>query len=339
MRVALLCCVLGVAAACGGDGVDVNTSASNFCSEIADVICHNMYQCCTESEIEQKLRVSDPRTENQCREDLTRSCDRNSQTLRDSLDAGRVKLDAARLNDCLNAVLAPGEACGTVETEIPWKEACSTTPWVGLVQPLGSCFFNFDCAGYPDAVCGPDQKCKLKGTTGSPCAGGCASDYYCAGQTCAPKGDVGGMCTSDLQCNTKKNLFCDVPPTLTMGTCAVTGPAGTACRENSACQSSDCVPGMCQGSNSSCYEDRDCGGRCADDNSSCDANSDCGTGGCNMTGIACSEFSPCDTSVFPGNLCVYPVTCVPGDCVGDPVCTAPLVVTDYCEAVGVVPSP
>lgn len=340
MRVALLC-VLGLTVGCGDDGISVNTNESNFCEQLAAVICHNMYQCCTESEIQDELSVSEPRTENQCREDLTRRCDRSSQTLRDSIQAGRVQLDAARLNDCLNAVLAPDGVCGEVVTEVPWEEPCFTTPWVGTVQPAASCYFDFDCAGYPDADCGPDQKCKLKPTAGFPCDGGCASDYYCVSQTqtCAAKSDAGGMCTTDQQCNSRQDLYCEIPSGMTTGMCALRGAAGSACLRDAACQSFDCVPGRCQGTNFTCYDDLGCNGRCADDNGFCNSASDCGTGLCNMTGTTCSEFTLCDTTTFPTNTCVYPVQCVPGDCVGEPVCTAPLIVTDYCDAVGVVPSP
>ena len=76
------------------------------------------------------------------------------------------ELDAARLNDCLNAVLAPDGVCSQVVTELPWREACETAPWVGTVQPGSACFFNHDCAGAPDSFCGPDQKCKAKPTAG-----------------------------------------------------------------------------------------------------------------------------------------------------------------------------
>jgi hypothetical protein len=50
MRIALIA-VLGVVVGCGDDGVSVGTNEDNFCDEIADVVCHNIYQCCTESEI------------------------------------------------------------------------------------------------------------------------------------------------------------------------------------------------------------------------------------------------------------------------------------------------
>ena len=77
-----------------------------------------------------ECRVTEPRTENQCREDYTRSCDRNAQELNDSIKAGRVNLDAARLNDCLNAVLAPGSS---VSTALPWT-------WRSVRQrPFGNC--------------------------------------------------------------------------------------------------------------------------------------------------------------------------------------------------------
>lgn len=336
MRVALIA-VLGVVAACGDDGVNVSTSESNFCDQIADVVCHNLYQCCTESEIEGYLDVSEPRTELQCREDVKRRCDRQAPDIRDSLEAGRIEFDSVRLNDCLNAVLAPDDVCSEVVTELPWKEACEEAPWVGMVQTGGSCFFNHDCAGYPDSFCGPDQKCKAKPTAGFPCGTGCASDFYCntTNQTCAAKGTLGAPCIGNVEC--QKDLYCDVPSGTTMGMCAMKQGGGSACRSDAACLSSDCVPGMCMGTTQSCYESDDCQSRCANTGFSCDAASDCGNGNCSISGTTCSEFSPCGGGT--GDNCVYPVQCVPGSCVGDPVCTSQTVVADYCSGIGVIPDP
>ena len=50
-------------AACGSDGLSIDANSSNFCGQIAEVACHNLYQCCTEGEIEGYLNVSDPRTQ------------------------------------------------------------------------------------------------------------------------------------------------------------------------------------------------------------------------------------------------------------------------------------
>jgi hypothetical protein len=334
MRIALLS-VLGLVA-CGGGSVEVSANQDNFCDEIAEVVCHNLYSCCTESEIQDTLSVSEPRTENQCREDIKRGCDRNAPDLRDSLLAGRVTLDATRLNDCLTAVLAPDDVCSEVVTELPWKEACKTSPWVGTVQTAGTCFFNHDCAGAPDSFCGPDQKCKAKPTAGFPCGSGCASDYYCANNgTCAARVAAGAPCQSNSEC--ARDLYCDENAT-PEPVCAVKGGAGMACAGDSACISNDCVPGQCMGTNFSCYMDTDCNSRCADDGSFCSTASNCSVGNCSMTGTSCSSDANCFGEVGV-DLCVFPVQCLPGDCVGDPVCTSQTLVVDYCQSFNNIPNP
>jgi hypothetical protein len=335
MRVALIS-VVSLVAACGGGGVSISTNQDNFCSEIAEVVCHNMYQCCTESEIEDRLSVSDPRTEAQCREDYERICDRTAPDLRDSLKAGRVTFDANRLNACLDAVLAPDDVCSEIVTgEAPWKEPCKDAPWVGTVQTGGSCFFNFDCAGAPDSYCGPDQKCKAKPTAGFPCGTGCASQYYCASNgTCAAKLAVNAPCESDYQCD--KDLYCDQSAT-PEPICTMKGAGGSSCKSDYACLSGDCVPGQCMGTTQQCFEDSNCSSRCADDGSFCTTAANCALGNCSVTGTSCNG----TTSNCTGgsDVCVFPVQCLPGDCVGDPVCTASTLTADYCTSIGNIPSP
>jgi len=344
MRVALIA-VLGLVVGCGDDTVNVSTSDENFCSQIAEVICHNMYQCCTEAEIEGRLDVTEPRTELQCREDIEVRCDRGAADVRDSLKAGRATFDPNRLNDCLNAILAPTDVCAEVVTETPWKLACKDSPWVGTVATGGTCFFNIDCAGGVDSFCGPDQKCKAKPTAGFPCGSGCASDFYCApNATCAAKVALGGPCPTFNACQT--DLYCDqngTPFIVTDDVCAAKGGGGVACNTDNGCISNDCVPGQCQGQSASftCFSDLDCDGHCGDDGSFCDADSDCGFGTCQVSGATCSEFSPCQmtTPYDSTNICHYTVQCLPGDCIGDPVCTAQTLIADYCSSVSFVPSP
>ena len=347
MRLALIA-VLGLTvAACGDDSVTVDTSEENFCDQIADVVCHNLYQCCTESEVEDYLSVSEPRTEDQCRTDLVRSCERAAPDIRDSIKAGRVTFDPVKLNDCLNSLVAPEGVCAEVVTDLPWKDTCSTMnfPWGGPVAPEGQCFFSFDCAGAPDSFCGPDQKCKLKPTAGLPCStsGECASMYYCGPNlTCAPRLSVGAPCTSSTQCG--KDLFCDNKGTYNTTTddvCATKVPGGSACTSEDACTSNDCISGLCMGSSfQTCFGDAGCQSHCAVSGFACDGPEDCGTGTCTgNSSITCGVNGDATCAANSAGTCLYPRSCLPGDCVGDTIglCTMPTRTADYCTNLSNIP--
>jgi hypothetical protein len=325
-----LACLIGISclvAACGDDGASVSIGATedNYCNEIAEVACSNLYNCCTEGEIEEYLSVSEPRSEAQCREDLRRACERSSSALDDSLAAGRVTLDTAKLDACLEALIAPSDTCATVVAELPWSEVCEGSPWSGTVLPEGSCFFNHDCAGAPDAFCAPNQKCAAKPTAGFPCGTGCASDFYCSSGICQARLTAGAPCTSSTQCG--EDLFCDLEAD-PMPVCAMPQSGGAACTTNQGCVSGTCIPGQCMGTTQSCYRDMDCGSRCADDGSSCTTSAQCASGTCQVGGNLCSSDANCTAGV--GDTCVFPVLCLPGECIGDPVCTADTLTVDYC---------
>lgn len=339
MRIALLSVLGALLVGCGDDGVNIAANQDNFCETIADVVCHNLYQCCTESEIEDYLSVSEPRTELQCIEDRKRDCQRDAADIRDSLQAGRITFDATRLNDCLNAIVAPENVCSAVVTELPYKEACKDSPFVGTVATGGTCFFNHDCAGAPDSFCGPDQKCKQKPQAGFPCSFSmpCASQFYCATNgTCAAKLAAGAPCTGDPnQC--AEGLFCDSLAT-PMPVCAARHAGGEACTADAACTSGDCVPGQCMGTTQTCFTDAGCQSRCAGTGFSCTTAANCGNGNCSISGTTCNGTSLlCNGGT--GDTCVFPVQCLPGDCVGDPICTSQTLTVDYCTVVGVSPNP
>lgn len=95
------------------------------------------------------------------------------------------------------------------------------------------------------------------------------------------------------------------------------------------CESGQCIPGTCAGTTvgETCLNDLDCSGRCADDNSFCTEPSQCAIGSCSGSGLSCSSETQCASTED----CIFPVQCVPGDCIGDPVCTAPRFTVDYCE--------
>lgn len=338
MRVAcLFVSVLGLlAVGCGGDGVEISANEDNVCGEIAEVACNNLYQCCTEGEIEDFLNVSEPRTELQCREDVKRACQRSILTLNDSFAAGRVTFNAERMNECLGAIVAPEDSCGEIVPTLPWREACMESAWVGTVAVGGTCIFGHDCAGAPDNFCAPNQKCTAKPTAGFPCGSGCASGFYCQTGTgtaiCQPRLAAGAPCTSTSQCQTE--LFCDTSA-LPMPVCAARLPGGSPCTSSSGCASGQCVPGQCMGSTQSCFRDTDCGSRCANNGFPCTTSSQCSTGTCSVGGNACTSQVSCTAG--GGDTCVFPVLCLPGDCIGDPICTAQTVSVDYCESVGELP--
>ena len=138
MRNALWFGVLAFAIGCGGEDnakPSVSTNKTNVCDQIAAVACYDMYQCCSEGEIERDLGVTDPRTEDQCKTDLSKLCERRLADAEASLAAGRVQFDASVMNDCLKALLLPGNQCATVAEMAPWTAACMDTAWVGQVAP------------------------------------------------------------------------------------------------------------------------------------------------------------------------------------------------------------
>jgi hypothetical protein len=308
---------------CGDEGVNIDTNDSNVCDEVAEVACHNLYQCCTEGEIESRLKVSEPRTELQCREDISRACERDTASLAFSIQEGRVRFDGEVMNGCLSALVAPENTCAEVLPALPWTEACMNTAWVGTVAVDGACFFNVECAGAPDNFCAPNRKCQARPGHGQPCGSGCASQFYCTGGLCQPRLPAGGLCAQTSECQT--GLFCNT--SLPMPACTAPGEDGATCTSSSACKSNQCIPGTCAGSSNSCYLDTQCSGRCADDNSSCSNASQCAPGTCMLSGFSCSSPTSCGTS----DTCVFPVQCLPGDCVGDPVCAPTQLTVDYCE--------
>lgn len=311
---------------CGGDGVDINTNQSNVCSEIAEVACHNLYQCCVESEIERFLDVSDPRTEAECRDDVRRGCARQIASLDFAVDEKRVRFDAAIMNDCLEALVAPSDTCATIETALPWTEACMNSAWIGLVEDGGACLSTIECAS-EDSFCGASRTCIARPIEGQPCSGvaGCATGLFCAAGTCRAQLAVGGACTSSIQC--LEGLFCD--QAAAPAVCAARRALGEACASNAACTSNQCNPGTCAGINSACLSDNDCfAGACADDGSLCADDSACAPGRCSTSGAACSPAAAC---AGVGETCVFPVRCNRG-CVGDVVCGERHLVVDYCEA-------
>lgn len=335
-----------VVIACGGDdGVSINTNKDNVCSQIAEVACHNLYQCCTEGEIENYLNVSDPRTEAQCRDDLTKACDRQEARIQDAITNKRVTFDSKIMNDCLESIVAPSGTCASVDMMAPWVDACMDSAWIGAVADGGMCHAGFECV--TDSYCSPGETCIALPTANMPCSSnGCASGLYCNAGTCAALVAQGGMCTSTSQC--AKDLFCDT--TSATPTCTALHAGGEHCTSSSTCASNQCLPGTCTNSTSTCYTDANCGGRCQTGNFFCSVDRDCGNGTCsNSPTTFCSSDLTCQglgsgsgsgSGSGTSGTCVYTNHCMPGTCQGDIVCADAQVVVDYCsQALGALPKP
>jgi hypothetical protein len=310
---------------CDSSSIDVNASEGTFCEVVSEVVCRDLYQCCTESQIESFLMVTDPRTEDQCRQDVAKSCGVATATLQFSANAGRVKFDAQVADTCLAALLAPS-SCTTVGSDLPWVAACMTSPWTGTVADGGTCFFNFDCGSA--STCTPAQVCKaLPGVNQACPTGVCAPGLFCNG-VCTAQGGVGSACTADEECMSP--LFCNT--TLAMPVCATKVAGGGACESSQECESGQCSPGTCGSGTQECFVDTDCSGMCSNNGMFCTQDFNCGLGTC--IGGSGSAVTSCDTAAnCPlGETCNLPNKCNHPTCMGPPTCTAQEVVVNYCQA-------
>jgi len=308
---------------CGGSGVDINSNQDNVCDQVADVACHNLYQCCAEGEIEKFLAVSDPRTEDECRVDVSRRCTRSIAALDFGISQKHLKFDAKTMNECLDALVAPSDTCATIESALPWTDACMTSAWIGLVDNGAACLTTAECAS-KDSFCGAGQTCIALPGDGQPCSAfGCASGTFCSAGTCRAQGGPGAACTSSIQC--VKGLFCDVAAA--PAACAPLRAPGEACTSSAACTSNHCNPGTCSDSSANCFSSNDCLGRCPVTGFTCTNDGNCGAGTCMTGGATC--FTPTGCGV--GNTCIFPVACNHPTCAGDIVCGESHVTVDYCQ--------
>jgi hypothetical protein len=310
---------------CGGSSVDINTDQSNVCSQVAEVACHNLYQCCAEGEIEKFLGVSDPRTEAECQVDFTRRCARQIAAFDFGISQKHLKFDAKTMNTCLNALVAPSSTCATIESALPWTDACMNSAWVGQQADGDDCLASDECAS-TDSFCGASQKCVALPGDGQPCSNfGCVTGAFCSAGTCRAQLAAGGACTSSVQC--LKGLFCDV--SAAQPACAALHAPGDACAGtgNDSCSSTKCNLGTCGTSTQTCATSSTCLGNCGATTTLCNADSQCGAGACSIGGAVCFSQAGC---IDPGSTCVFPVKCNHPACVGA-VCADSHVVVDYCQ--------
>jgi len=329
MRTAMAMCAVIVMIGCGGGGDGhpaIRTSQDSVCDDVAEVACYNMYRCCSESEIEDILSVTDPRTQDECHEDVVTLCKRNLVTIDFSIKNKHLKFDAEIMNKCLEAIVAPTDTCSAISSMEPWTEACLESAWSGTVEPGGACDFPNECT--KDNFCSAGRLCTALPAEGMACSiQGCASGLYCDAtevpSVCHAQLAAGGPCSSVVQC--QKGLYCDTASVTPV--CTARHAIGEACTGNATCESATCLPGTCADSTSTCFTDANCNGHCADDDSFCTTDSTCSSGICSGAGTLCFSQADCLT----GSTCEFPVKCLPAECVGNVVCAEAHDFVSYCE--------
>jgi hypothetical protein len=301
-----------------------------FCTEVAAVLCYNMFKCCTGAIIEKTLGLEITTTEEACRRDVTLICQEKNYQVLNAISKGTVKVSGDLATTCLKSYLVEGDRCFVYSSQAPWTEPCKETIFEGLVAVGESCDSSIECM--KDSYCAPDKKCKAYGQEGSPCGGQmCAEGLYCNPTTmkCASLLGENQTCSLDTQC--AKDLFCDMKVTTpkVTTTCRRQVEVGSPCTKDKECLSTYCIPGICSGTMKSCYVKEDCGGKCETTLSSCQHDRDCGQGRCSQSGYSCSD----DTSCYnpPGDTCVFPRKCELSVCEGNPVCGERFSLLDYCE--------
>lgn len=203
----LVACVL---TACGGG--EGGVSPENLPSEIGEVQCAKLADCCTPAEFMEQTGAD---SEAECRALITGFGTILTNAMNDSIDKGRIIYHPDRMADCITALsgLSCAEFASTKNDAFPGT-ACDN-PIEPQVATGGECAQDFDCAS---SFCDGGSidfngnitygMCNDRVALGQPCQApdSCASDAFCDfnspnGQpSCAAKLADGSACTNSDQC-------------------------------------------------------------------------------------------------------------------------------------------
>lgn len=297
-------------------GFDLEITAETLCAEVARVMCHNMFACCTSQEIKAELGVELAPSETECRRDMKLHCELSWVELFFALDAGTVILDSTSAEECFSRYVAPKDGCFLLSKTPFDSDACGD--WIEGNQAIGeSCLEDYEC-GDENAFCGVNGVCTPYALEGEMCSStvGCAPDLYWlnAGnkprqgtcnvpsecrrylqedESCRPwRGD---HCASGLSCQDYSSAWPNEP---SPGTCQPAHKkAGEPCTANAECISNECIPGIC-GDGRTCFTDGDCRGTCTFDPIPCSNDADCSgvASRCELADNPCSSNLECGLS-------------------------------------------
>lgn len=305
---------------------DINPTESNVCGEVAEVVCHNSFQCCVGAELEATYGIEVTTNESSCRRDVELMCEQQYSGTFHSLGLGRISLDLTTIGTCLEQMLAPNDICFPYESiDKNATAACNDIEQMiqGLVPANGDCLFDFDCAG--DAFCDVDRKCKILPIAGELCDPSMTDDmtckdglhctvavsaittaieYRCAANVLVGAGcNVFSLCADGLYCKEKEeaDIIQDTDMAdyeIMTGTCTQPNANGLACEGAQECESTNCLPGFCADGRE-CLSESQCGGECLSSGADCSADTPCA--------------SACVGGTYEGSSCITDDNCY-GSC-------------------------
>lgn len=327
-RMIVLAAAIGlIAAACSGgsDSLKVNVSQNNLCSELAEVLCHNVHQCCTSAEISDMLGADWSTSESDCRRDMELSCEKAAADVLYGLAQGTVQLDTAGTTACLESLVAPADQCFPTYAEPEFVALCAIPMVTGLQGAGKACVHDIECK--EDHYCAADRKCKALPGKGDDCDPQapqvCASELYCdQNLLCKSLKSKSDECDALNPC--EAGLYCAETDPGDPWECKSLRKIGADCLAPWQCSSGYCIPGLCN-DGQECYDDDDCMGKCEGSAEICFDDTDC-PGLCSVSGGACADEFDC---ALADDECQH-ADCQ-RNCMGEPVCGELYGVIDYCE--------
>ena len=292
-----------LAAKCGDDGpkeISVDVTEENFCDEMAEVMCNNVFKCCTGEQIEAVFGIKLTTSEQECRRDMGLYCRESTSALQHSLSSGRVRMNDNLVKRCLESYMVEDDECFPVVSEFALP--CQEEMIEGQQRPGQPCLFDHDCIN--DTYCANNRTCVSYPKAGESCEidGICADGLFC-GYTddaleliCQMRKDVGMECDYSLEC--KENLFCheadeDSATTVRLDMCEAKKSVDEPCDTDEMCLTRFCLPGTCSTDARPCYGNEECAGICEESRTTCQTDDDCGRGECE-DGSSCTDSADCD---------------------------------------------
>jgi hypothetical protein len=199
--------------------------------------------------------------------------------------------DAAKADQCLEAITRAAEACEFIDVTLCFASFRGALP-VGA-----QCVQSFECASGPDgfAICGDDGRCSQpkRGADGAPCAYTCVKDVFGDLQCHA----VDGGSPNGAACHVEDGLVCVA--TATAATCQ---PLSADCTQDPA---ASCPAGQaCNFSSHQCYTPAKVGADCSA--TPCEAGAYCEGGVCasqKANGATCTMDAECLSAKCETGVC------------------------------------
>jgi len=305
------------------EGVSVKVTKKNYCSEIAEAVCENVFECCTGAQIENQFGLTISTSKSKCRRDVELICEQANPNVLHALEKGTVTIDEEAATECLKSAIVD-DVCFDYVSEIPLAVACQGEIIKGNLSVGQQCIDDIECLG--TGYCGPDRKCRSLPGVGKECDNTapqpCDVGLYCNETfSCEPLRKGGEECDGLNPCAV--NLYCDDDPDEDEDECRSLKGVGAACRGSHECTSAYCIPGLCS-DGSQCFEDDQCVGTCESTGGQCSSDEDC-DGTCQLSGMPCQVDWDCTEDQ---DKCIHPTCEV--SCMGKPVCGEKYFEFDYC---------